>query len=63
MSEEVALAFFAHGMLLNVTAALGIGAAEPSCAAGGPADDALARRMTAEPAFLHALLDHAPHLA
>lgn len=63
MSEEVAHAFFAHGMLLTVTAALGIGSAEPSCDTCGPDDDALARRMSAEPAFLHALLDPAPHLA
>lgn len=42
MSEELAQAFFAHGMLINVTAAFGI---SPAC----PADDVLGRRMTADP--------------
>ena len=48
MSEEMAQAFFAHGMLLNVTAAFGI---SPDC----DQDDLLGRRLTAEPALLQAL--------
>ena len=48
MSEEMAQAFFAHGMLLNVTAAFGI---SPDCAE----DDLLGTRLTAEPALLQAL--------
>lgn len=45
MDEQTAQAFFAHGMLLNITAAFGITA---DC----PEDDELGRRLTAEPAAL-----------
>lgn len=48
MGEEMAQAFFAHGMLLNVTAAFGI---VPGC----PGDDALSRRMTAAPPVFQGL--------
>ena len=48
MSEELAQAFFAHGMLLNVTAAFGISA---DCAE----DDLLGTRLTAEPVLLQAM--------
>jgi AcrR family transcriptional regulator len=48
MSEELAQAFVAHGMLCNLTAALGIDEKQA-------ADDPLARRMTARPAVMELL--------
>ncbi|SHG27621.1 transcriptional regulator, TetR family [Jatrophihabitans endophyticus] len=45
MSEQLAQAFVAHGMLCNLTAALGVDESQA-------ADDALARRMTAKPVVL-----------
>lgn len=47
MSEDLAQAFVAHGMLCNLTAALGIGETDT---------DPLARRMTAPPAVMQLLL-------
>jgi AcrR family transcriptional regulator len=49
MSEELAQAFVAHGMLCNLTAALGIDATQAP-------NDTLARRMTAPPAAMELLL-------
>ncbi len=48
MSEELAQAFFAHGMLCNLTAAFDIEDGDT---------DSLARRMTAAPALMTALID------
>ncbi|WP_375492419.1 TetR/AcrR family transcriptional regulator [uncultured Jatrophihabitans sp.] len=47
MTEDLAQAFFAHGMLCNLTAAFGVQADD---------SDTLARRMTAEPALMAALI-------
>jgi AcrR family transcriptional regulator len=52
MSEELAQAFVAHGMLCNLTAAFGIGDTDSASDT-----DSLARRMTAEPVLMTALLD------
>lgn len=49
MSEELAQAFVAHGMLCNLTAALGIDETQA-------ANDPLARRMTAPPAVMELML-------
>jgi AcrR family transcriptional regulator len=49
MSEDLAQAFVAHGMLCNLTTAFGI---DESQADG----DALARRMTAEPTVMNLML-------
>ena len=49
MSEELAQAFVAHGMLCNLTAALGIDESQADT-------DTLARRMTAPPAVMALLL-------
>lgn len=53
MSEDLAQAFVAHGMLCNLTAAFGIDETDS-------ATDTLARRMTAPPTVMHLLLTDSP---
>ena len=54
--DEQVQAFFAHGMLMNVTSAFGIG---PGC----EDDDDLGRRLMAEPAAFQASVDVSPRSA